>query len=99
MRLPDGNELLHRGVYLEVRKNERLVFTDAYAKAWEPLQKPLMTVILTFEAEGCKTKYTARARQVSRLVSPRPAARAVQSPVANGLLPLTPVADSDGGIQ
>jgi uncharacterized protein YndB with AHSA1/START domain len=60
MRGPDGNEFPNRGVYLEVVRNERLVFTDAYTKAWEPSKKPFMTVILTFEDEGGKTKYTAR---------------------------------------
>jgi uncharacterized protein YndB with AHSA1/START domain len=62
MRGPGGSEFPSRGVYLEVIKNERLVFTDAYTKAWEPSEKPFMTVILTFEDEGGKTKYTARAR-------------------------------------
>lgn len=62
MRAPDGEELPNRGVYLEVVKNERLVFTDAYSKAWEPSEKPFMTVIMTFEDEGGKTKYTALAR-------------------------------------
>jgi len=66
MRGPDGNEFPNRGVYLEVVENERLVFTDAYTKAWEPSEKPFMTVILTFEDyegedhEGGKTRYTAR---------------------------------------
>src|ERR1700709_960427 len=36
MRGPDGNEFPNRGIYLEVVENERLVFTDAYTKAWEP---------------------------------------------------------------
>jgi uncharacterized protein YndB with AHSA1/START domain len=62
MRSPDGQDLPNRGVYLEVVKNERLVFTDAYTSAWEPSQKPFMTVILTFEDEAGKTKYTARVR-------------------------------------
>jgi uncharacterized protein YndB with AHSA1/START domain len=62
MRGPDGNDLPNRGVYLEVVKNERLVITDAYTKAWEPSEKPFMTVIVTFENEGGKTKYTARVR-------------------------------------
>ncbi len=62
MRSPDGKEFPNPGVYLEVVKNERLVITDAYTKAWEPSEKPFMTVILTFEDEGGKTKYTARAR-------------------------------------
>ncbi|XXX77543.1 SRPBCC family protein [Sorangium sp. So ce134] len=62
MRDPQGNEYPNRGVYLEVVENERLVFTDAYTKAWEPSEKPFMTVILTFEDHGGKTKYTARVR-------------------------------------
>src|SRR3982750_1024317 len=62
MRGPDGNEFPNRGVYLEVVENERLVSTDAYTKAWEPSEKPFMTLILTFEDEGGKTRYTARVR-------------------------------------
>lgn len=62
MRMPDGQEMPNRGVYLEVVPNERLVFTDAYTSAWAPSPKPFMTVILTFEAEGGKTRYTARVR-------------------------------------
>lgn len=61
MRDPEGKEFPNRGVYLEVVENERLVFTDAYVSAWEPSAKPFMTVILTFEDEGGKTRYTARA--------------------------------------
>ena len=62
MRGPDGNDMPNRGIYLEVVENEKLVFTDAYTKAWEPAEKPFMTVILTFEEEGGKTRYTARVR-------------------------------------
>jgi uncharacterized protein YndB with AHSA1/START domain len=62
MRAPDGTDLPCHGVYLEIVRNERLVFTDAYVKAWEPSKKPFMTVILTFEDEGGKTRYTARVR-------------------------------------
>jgi uncharacterized protein YndB with AHSA1/START domain len=62
MRDPDGNDLPNRGVYLEVIENERLVFTDAYTRAWEPSERPFMTVVLTFEDEGGRTRYTARAR-------------------------------------
>jgi len=62
MRGPDGKEFPNRGVYLEVVKNQRLVVTDAYTKAWEPSEKPFMTVILTFENEGGKTRYTALVR-------------------------------------
>ena len=63
MRLPDGLEAPNRGVYLEVIPNEKLVFTDAYAAAWEPSANPFMTVILTFEDLGNgQTRYTARVR-------------------------------------
>jgi uncharacterized protein YndB with AHSA1/START domain len=62
MRNPEGHEFPNRGVYLEVVPNERLVFTDAYTEAWEPSGKPFMTVILTFEDEGGRTRYTARVR-------------------------------------
>jgi uncharacterized protein YndB with AHSA1/START domain len=62
MRGPDGTDLPNRGVYLEVIGNERLVFTDAYTEAWVPSEKPFMTVILTFEDERGKTRYTARVR-------------------------------------
>lgn len=60
MRMPDGKEMPNRGVYLEVVPNEKLVFTDAYTKAWEPSGHPFMTVVLTFENEDGKTLYTAR---------------------------------------
>jgi uncharacterized protein YndB with AHSA1/START domain len=63
MRGPDGAEMPNRGVYLDVVPNERLVFTDAYTRAWEPSAKPFMTVVLTFEDLGQgRTKYTARVR-------------------------------------
>jgi uncharacterized protein YndB with AHSA1/START domain len=66
MRGPDGQEFPNRGVYLEVVPNERLVFTDAYVRAWEPSEKPFMTGILTFErTPDGKTKYTARVRHWS----------------------------------
>jgi uncharacterized protein YndB with AHSA1/START domain len=63
MRGPEGQEFPNRGVYLEVVRNEKIVFTDAYTKAWEPSEKPFFTGIITFEdMGGGKTKYTARAR-------------------------------------
>ena len=61
MKGPEGQEMPNRGVYLEVVENEKLVFTDAYTKAWEPSGKPFFTGILTFEDAGVgKTRYTAR---------------------------------------
>jgi len=65
MRGPDGTEMASRGIYLEVVENERLVFTDAFTSAWEPSEKPFLTVILTFEAIDQSTRYTARARHWS----------------------------------
>ena len=62
MQGPDGTEMPNRGVYLEVVKNEKIVFTDAYTSAWVPSGKPFFTGVLTFEDEGGKTRYTARAR-------------------------------------
>lgn len=65
MRSPEGDEFPNSGVYLEVVENERLVFTDAYTSAWEPAEKPFMTVVLTFAEEAGKTRYTARVRHWS----------------------------------
>lgn len=66
MRGPDGNEFPNRGIYLEVVPNERLVFTDAYTSAWQPSEKPFMTVVLTFADAGPgKTLYTACVRHWS----------------------------------
>lgn len=62
MKSPEGVEFPCHGVYLEVVKNERLVFTDAYTSAWVPSGKPFMTAILTFEDLGGRTKYTATVR-------------------------------------
>jgi len=61
MRSPEGREFPNQGVYLEVVPNQRLVFTNAYTRAWEPFEHPFMTVVLTFEdLDGSKTCYTAR---------------------------------------
>ena len=61
MQGPDGTETPNRGVYLDVVNNEKLVFTDAYTSAWVPSGKPFFTCVLTFEDEGGKTRYTAKA--------------------------------------
>jgi uncharacterized protein YndB with AHSA1/START domain len=62
MRGPDGNEFPCPGVYLEVVPNERIVFTDAFTKAWQPSDKAFMVGELSFEDMDGKTKYTARVR-------------------------------------
>jgi uncharacterized protein YndB with AHSA1/START domain len=62
MRGPDRQDMPMRGVYLDVVPNERLVFTDAFTKAWEPSEKAFMTAIVTFEdLGGGRTRYTVRA--------------------------------------
>lgn len=61
MRGPDGTEAPNHGVYLEVVPNERLVFTDAYVRAWEPAEKPFMTGVVSFSDEAGGTRYVARA--------------------------------------
>ena len=60
MQGPNGERHENRGIYLEIIPNKKLVFTDAYTKAWEPSNKSFMTGIITFEEEGGKTRYTAR---------------------------------------
>lgn len=62
MTSPEGAEFPNPGVYLEVVPDERLVLTDAYVTAWEPSEKPFITIILTFEDESGQTRYTARVR-------------------------------------
>lgn len=62
MKSPEGQEMPNRGTYLEIVPNEKLVFTDAYTGHWQPSGKPFMTVVLTFEDEGGKTRYIARCR-------------------------------------
>jgi uncharacterized protein YndB with AHSA1/START domain len=66
MRGPDGKDMPMPGTYLEVVKNEKLVFTDAYVGDWQPRPaKPFMTAIITFADENGQTRYTARARHWS----------------------------------
>ena len=62
MRDPDGNDYPNPGVYLEVVPDEKLVFTDAFTEGWAPSEKPFFVGVLTFEDEGGRTRYTARAR-------------------------------------
>jgi uncharacterized protein YndB with AHSA1/START domain len=58
---PEGERFDQPGVFLEVVPNQKIVFTDAYSKAWEPRQTSFMTAVITFEDAGAgKTKYLAR---------------------------------------
>lgn len=66
MRSPEGQEMPNPGVYLEVVTQERLVFTDAFTRAWEPSDKPFMTGVLTFADAGLgTTRYIATVRHWS----------------------------------
>ncbi|EJL57182.1 hypothetical protein PMI09_01199 [Rhizobium sp. CF122] len=63
MRSPEGQEFPNRGVYLEIVENEKIVFTDAFASAWVPSEKPFFVGIILLEDLGNgRTKYTAKAR-------------------------------------
>jgi uncharacterized protein YndB with AHSA1/START domain len=54
MNIPTG------GVYPGIVPNAKIVFTDAYEAGWRPSGKPFMTVFITLEDVGGKTRYTAR---------------------------------------
>jgi uncharacterized protein YndB with AHSA1/START domain len=58
MRGPDGADVTHRSVFLDIVANERIVFTDAFVRAWEPSAAPFITAIITFgDAAGGGTAY------------------------------------------
>ncbi|AWN37565.1 SRPBCC family protein [Methylobacterium radiodurans] len=65
MEGPDGTAYPSAGVYLELVPDTRIVFTDAYLRAWEPSPKPFFTGIVTFAPEAGGTRYTATARHWS----------------------------------
>ena len=47
MNGPNGETAPNIGAYLEVVPGEKLVFTDAFCKDWEPAGKPFMVGTLT----------------------------------------------------
>lgn len=66
MRSPEGQDMLNRGVFLEVIPDERLVFTDAFASGFEPKDgAPFMVTTVELSDEAGKTRYVARARHWS----------------------------------
>lgn len=68
MRSPEGEDMSHDGIFLEVVPNEKVVFTNAFTAGWNPQVLSGdgcdfgMVAIVTFEAEGEGTRYTARVR-------------------------------------
>jgi uncharacterized protein YndB with AHSA1/START domain len=71
MRSPDGQDTPHVGCYLEVIKNERLVWTNALAPGYRPIKPSaveandcgalLFTAVISIEPHKNGTKYTALA--------------------------------------
>jgi len=67
MRSPEGQDFPNLGCYLEVIKNERLVWTNALEAGFRPASAAeatscgpfLFTGIISIEAHGKGTKYTA----------------------------------------
>lgn len=62
MEGPEGQRFPNEGQYLELIKDQKLVFTDAFVGDWQPSEKPFFTGIITMADEGGKTRYIARAR-------------------------------------
>jgi uncharacterized protein YndB with AHSA1/START domain len=70
MRSPEGQEFPNVGCYLEVIKNEKLVWTNALAPGYRPSNQSAggeggaelqFTAVITLESHGNGTKYTALA--------------------------------------
>jgi uncharacterized protein YndB with AHSA1/START domain len=65
MRGPNGEEMPHEGVFLEVSPGKRFVFTDALTAGWHP-KGPFMVGTMEFADEKGKTRYTGSARHWTR---------------------------------
>jgi len=63
MQSPEGEKFENHGVYLEIIKGTRLVWTNAYRTGWLPngdAQPMLTTIVLDFANAGKnKTQYAA----------------------------------------
>ncbi len=68
MRSPEGQEFSNAGCYLEIVPNEKLVWTSALSPGYRPafraarrgwFDELYFTAIITLEAQGAGTKYTA----------------------------------------
>ncbi|WP_235525150.1 MULTISPECIES: SRPBCC family protein [unclassified Sphingomonas] len=63
MRSPEGADMPHHGVFLDVVANERIVTTDAFTAGFVPRDgAPFMVATMTFADEDGGTRYIARAR-------------------------------------
>lgn len=64
-----SQQMVNRGVFLEIDSGKKLVFTDGYTEGWKSAEKPFMTAILWLEEEDVgegKTLYTAIARHPTK---------------------------------
>lgn len=70
MRSPEGNDFPNIGCYLEILENEKLVWTNALAPGFRPVNQPqktpghecaefLFTAIIMLEPHANGTRYTA----------------------------------------
>lgn len=67
MRSPDGQEFPNVGCYLEIVRNEKLVWTNALAPGYRPSKPPAamhcgafsFTAVISLEPHGQGTRYTA----------------------------------------
>jgi len=59
MRSPEGTDMPHEGVFLEIVPHRKIVVTDAFRQGWIP-QDAFMVATITLEQEGSGTRYTAR---------------------------------------
>ena len=68
MRSPEGQEFPNAGCYLEIVPNEKLVFTSALGPGYRPIirathtgscEEIYFTAVITLEAQGSRTRYTA----------------------------------------
>ena len=67
MRSPEGQEFPNAGCYLEVIRNERLVWTNVLGPGYRPTSRPAddscdafaFTAVISLEPHGNATKYSA----------------------------------------
>jgi len=61
MRSPEGKEFPNIGCFLEIVRNERLVWTDALLPGYRPSPTPFFTSMIELEPRGGGTFYRASA--------------------------------------
>ncbi|TGK15244.1 polyketide cyclase [Leptospira fluminis] len=62
MRSPEGQDFPNIGCYLEIVKNERLIWTDMLQPGYSPSPNGFFTAVLTLEKLPQGTKYKVLAR-------------------------------------